>query len=74
MTINPAILLLDANPEEHIHDCLEILDIIQDMQPDLTDVHLTTRDADLYMHGSSFITEAIRYAGPVVATGQKEVI
>ncbi|KAL6084161.1 hypothetical protein STEG23_038315, partial [Scotinomys teguina] len=29
LAINPTTLLLDEDPEEPIHDCLEILDIIQ---------------------------------------------
>lgn len=51
-----------------------MLDVIQGMQPDLTNVPLIIRDADLYMDGSSFIQEGTWYAGEAVVTGQKEVI
>lgn len=44
------------------------------MKLDLADVFLTTRDADIYMDGSSFIQKGTRYMGIVVVTVQKEVI
>jgi hypothetical protein len=33
--LNPATLLLDDDPEEPIHDCLEILENTRSLQPDL---------------------------------------
>lgn len=74
LAINPATLQTDDDPEETIHDCLEMLRVTQDMRPDLTDFPLTTRDTDLYLDGSSFIQEGTKYAGVAVVTGQKEVI
>lgn len=46
LTIHALILLLSDDPEEPIHDFLETFDIIQGVQPDLTDIPLTIRDAD----------------------------
>lgn len=66
LAINPDSLLLDSDTKVSIHDCLEILDIIQGVQPDLADV-LTNRDAAFYMERGSFIQEG-------VVIGQKEVI
>ncbi|KAL6076749.1 hypothetical protein STEG23_017630 [Scotinomys teguina] len=60
LAISPTTLLLDDNPEEPIHDCLEMLDIIQGMRPDLADIPFTTRNVDLYTDGSSFIQEGTR--------------
>lgn len=74
LAINPATLLLDSNSGEPIHDCSEMLDIIQGTRLDLTDIPLTVRDADLYTDGSSYVRDGIKYAGAAVVTGQKEVI
>lgn len=54
LIINPAILPPDDVREEATHDCLETLDIMQGIQPDLTDVPFTTRDVNLCMDDSSF--------------------
>lgn len=40
LAINPASLLPDNNPEEPVHDCLEVTDIIQTARPVLTNVPL----------------------------------
>lgn len=44
------------------------------MGTDLTDISLTTRDANIYMDGSNFNLKRSIYAGAVVVTGQNEVI
>lgn len=56
-----------------MHDYLEMWDIIQGVQPDLTDVPFTSRDVDLYVDGSSFI-QATRCVGSMVFTGLKQAI
>ena len=58
------------DPEEPIHNCLGIPDAIKGIQPDLTDIPFTARDADLYLDGSSFIQEGTRYVCVVVGALQ----
>ncbi|KAL6085571.1 hypothetical protein STEG23_007315 [Scotinomys teguina] len=60
LAINPTTLMPDDDTEEPIHDYLVMLDIIHGIKPDLTNVLLTTRVADLYMDVSSFIQEQTR--------------
>jgi hypothetical protein len=49
-------------PRNPIHDCLETLENIQSLQPDLTDVPWDEPDEILFTHGSSFVINGIRYA------------
>jgi ribonuclease HI len=65
---NPATLLLDNDPEEPIHDCLETLKNTQSLRSDLTDVPWDEPDEVLFNNGSSFVTNGIRYAGAAIVT------
>ncbi|XP_039742451.1 uncharacterized protein LOC120621159 [Pteropus medius] len=68
--IDQATLLPDDDPQQPLHDCLELLDNITCLRPDLTDVQWPEPDATLYTNGSSFVAEGVRYAGAaVVARG-----
>jgi hypothetical protein len=58
-SLNPTTLLLDDDPKEPIHDCLETLENTQSLQLDLTDVPWDEPDEVLFTHGSSFVTKGI---------------
>jgi hypothetical protein len=66
--LNPATLLLDDDPKEPFHDCLETLKNTQSLQLDLTDVPWDEPDEVLCTDGSSFVTNRVRYAGSAVVT------
>lgn len=59
LAINPASLLLDDDPEEPLHDCLEVIDFIHTASLDLTDTPLASPDKVLFTDGSSFVQEGI---------------
>ncbi|KAK1339826.1 hypothetical protein QTO34_018383 [Cnephaeus nilssonii] len=48
LAINPASLLPDDDPEEHIQDCTEVTDAVRTARPDLTDVPLSSPDKVLF--------------------------
>ncbi|XP_039738262.1 RE1-silencing transcription factor-like [Pteropus medius] len=54
-----ATLLPDDDPQQPSHDCLELLDNITCLRPDLTDVLWPQPDATLYTDGSSFVAEGV---------------
>ncbi|XP_011382200.2 uncharacterized protein LOC105308119, partial [Pteropus vampyrus] len=64
-----ATLLPDDDPQQPLHHCLELLDNIACLKPDLTDIPWPQPDATLYTDGSSFIAEGVRYAGAAVVAG-----
>nr|KAF6471619.1 hypothetical protein HJG59_010998 [Molossus molossus] len=68
LAINPASLLPDDDPREPLHDCLEIIDIVQTARLDLKDVPLLLSGEVLFRDGSSYIQEGIRYGGAAVVT------
>ncbi|KAK1344428.1 hypothetical protein QTO34_013122 [Cnephaeus nilssonii] len=68
LVVNPASLLPDNDPEEPIHDCLEVIDMVQTAHLDLTDTPLISPDEVLFTDGSSYVQEGIRYVGAVVVT------
>ncbi|KAK1346739.1 hypothetical protein QTO34_000599 [Cnephaeus nilssonii] len=52
LTINPASLLPEDDPEEPINDYIEVTDTVQTAHPDLTDVLLSSPDEVLFTDGS----------------------
>lgn len=75
LVISPATLLLDYDPVESIHDCLEMLAIILGMHPNLTDFALTTREMwHFTLTSNSFVQEGTRCARSEGVTSHKEVI
>ncbi|KAK1327301.1 hypothetical protein QTO34_014195 [Cnephaeus nilssonii] len=63
LAINPTSLLPDDDLEEPIHDCTEVTDAVQTARPDLTDALLSSPDEVLFIDGSSYVQDGIRYAG-----------
>ncbi|KAK1339058.1 hypothetical protein QTO34_019731 [Cnephaeus nilssonii] len=68
LAINPASLLPDDDPEDPIHDCTEVTDAVQTARPDLTDAPLSSPDEVLFMDGSNYVQDGIRYVGAAVVT------
>lgn len=66
--LNPASLLLDKDPVELMHDCLEVIEPIQSNRPDLTNVLLATPDQVLFIDESRFVQDWVRYARAAVVT------
>ena len=56
-----------------LHDCQEILAQVHGIRADLQDQPLANGDATRYTDGSSFVREAVRYAGAAVTTETKTV-
>lgn len=54
-------LLLDKDPVEHPHDCLEVTDLIQSDRPDLTGVSLATPDQVSVIDENNFVQDWISY-------------
>lgn len=70
LAVHALTLSLSDDPEEPIHDFLEMLNNIQGLQPDLRDIPLTIRDADIYMDGSSLTQEGNKHAWTILVTCQ----
>ena len=71
--LNPATLLPDDDPSEPLHNCLEVLESLQNLQPDLTDIPWPNPDEVLYTDASSYICNGVRSAGAAVVT-QDQVV
>lgn len=57
LAVNPASLLPDDDPKEPLHDCLEVINMVQTVHPDLTHTPLASPDEVLYTDGSSLSEE-----------------
>lgn len=71
--LNPATLLPDPDLEGPLHDCETMLDSLQGIRAELTDIPLKELEANWFTDGSSFMKDGVRYAGAVV-TSQTKVI
>lgn len=60
--LNCVSLLLDKDPVELPHDCLEVSDLIQSNRPDLTGVSMAASDQVLVIDENNFVQDWISYS------------
>ncbi|XP_023382950.1 uncharacterized protein LOC111735726 [Pteropus vampyrus] len=66
--LNPATLLPDDDPQAPLHHCVQHLEQVTGLRPDLKDEPWPNPDAVLFTNGSSFVSDGVRYAGAAVVT------
>lgn len=71
--LNYASLLLDKDPVELPHDCLEVADLIQSDRPDLTGVSVATPDQVLVIDENNFVQDWISYTRAATVLTQDNI-